>query len=196
MLHAIPTELPSVILRLVKEEDAAAFSSLINQNHEYLREWLPWVGESSDVSHELEFINACSEPAAAGMESIMRVQSRKKGMKNTEGFVTEERRGYYTARPQRSQRQTRNSKAQLRDYVIPLTGGDDEFLVFRRWAVVRLVFTRLNSRPHLTLRQPRKDLVSRFYIFASLQDFPVRFPGDRIPALQGLLRPQQGDRSF
>jgi ribosomal-protein-serine acetyltransferase len=68
MLHAIPTELPSVILRLVKEEDAAAFSSLINQNHEYLREWLPWVGESSDVSHELEFINACSERAAAGME--------------------------------------------------------------------------------------------------------------------------------
>ena len=68
MLHNIPTELPSVILRLVKEEDAAAFSSLINQNHEYLREWLPWVGESSDVSHELEFINACSERAAVGME--------------------------------------------------------------------------------------------------------------------------------
>jgi hypothetical protein len=64
----IPTERPSVLLRLLKEEDAAAFSSLINQNHEYLREWLPWVGESSDVSHELEFINACSERAAAGME--------------------------------------------------------------------------------------------------------------------------------
>jgi ribosomal-protein-serine acetyltransferase len=68
MLPDIPTEIPSVLLRFLKEEDAGELSLLIDQNHEYLRKWLPWVSESSNPSHELEFINACSRQAAAARE--------------------------------------------------------------------------------------------------------------------------------
>ena len=59
MLQVIPTELSSVLLRLLKEEDADALCLLVNQNRDYLKEWLPWVGESSNRADELQFIHAC-----------------------------------------------------------------------------------------------------------------------------------------
>jgi ribosomal-protein-serine acetyltransferase len=68
MLPEIPTEKPFLLLRLLKEEDAHELSLLIKQNNEHLRKWLPWVSESSDASHELDFITTCAERAAAGRE--------------------------------------------------------------------------------------------------------------------------------
>ena len=44
-LHELSTELLSVVLRILKEEDADESSLLVNQNREYLREWLCWADQ-------------------------------------------------------------------------------------------------------------------------------------------------------
>jgi ribosomal-protein-serine acetyltransferase len=68
MMHEISTELPSVVLRLLKEEHAEELSLLVNRHREYLREWLPWADEPNNPADQLKFINTCSEQAVAGME--------------------------------------------------------------------------------------------------------------------------------
>jgi ribosomal-protein-serine acetyltransferase len=68
MMHDIPTELPSVVLRLLKEEDAAELSLLVKQHREYLREWLCWADQPNNPADQLKFINTSSERAVAEME--------------------------------------------------------------------------------------------------------------------------------
>jgi ribosomal-protein-serine acetyltransferase len=68
MMHDIPTELPSVVLRLLKEEDAEELSLLVNQHREYFQEWLSWADQPYNPADQLKFINTCSERAAAGVE--------------------------------------------------------------------------------------------------------------------------------
>jgi ribosomal-protein-serine acetyltransferase len=62
----IKTEIPSLKLRLLKEEHAEELSLRVDQNREYLRRWLPWLDEARDTSDQLKFIQRCSEGAAAG----------------------------------------------------------------------------------------------------------------------------------
>jgi ribosomal-protein-serine acetyltransferase len=62
----IKTEMPSLILRLLKEEDAEELSLRIDQNREHLRRWMPWLDGARSPSDQLKFIQRCSESAAAG----------------------------------------------------------------------------------------------------------------------------------
>jgi ribosomal-protein-serine acetyltransferase len=62
----IKTEIPSLILRLQREEDAEELSLRVDQNREHLRRWLPWLDGAKVTSDQLKFIQRCSEGAAAG----------------------------------------------------------------------------------------------------------------------------------
>jgi ribosomal-protein-serine acetyltransferase len=62
----IETEIPSLKLRLLKEEDAEELSLRVDQNREHLRRWLPWLDGARDTSDQLKFIQRCSEGVAAG----------------------------------------------------------------------------------------------------------------------------------
>jgi ribosomal-protein-serine acetyltransferase len=64
----ILTELPFVILRLLKVEDAENLFRLVNENRESLRKWLPWLDETGAQSDQPQFIQTCSECAAAGTQ--------------------------------------------------------------------------------------------------------------------------------
>jgi ribosomal-protein-serine acetyltransferase len=62
----IKTEIPSLKLKLLKEEDAEELSLRVDQNREHLRRWLPWLDGAKDTSDQLNFIQRCSEGAVAG----------------------------------------------------------------------------------------------------------------------------------
>jgi hypothetical protein len=64
----ILTELPFVVLRLLKVEDAKNLFRLVNENREYLRKWLPWLDETESQSDQLKFIETCSASAATGTQ--------------------------------------------------------------------------------------------------------------------------------
>jgi ribosomal-protein-serine acetyltransferase len=62
----IKTEILSLKLRLVREEDAEELSLRVDQNREHLRRWLPWLDGAKDTSDQLKFIQRSSDGAAAG----------------------------------------------------------------------------------------------------------------------------------
>jgi Acetyltransferase (GNAT) domain len=62
----IKTEIHSVILRLLKEEDAEELSLRVDQNREHLRRWMPWLDGAKGPADQLKFIQRCSECAATG----------------------------------------------------------------------------------------------------------------------------------
>jgi ribosomal-protein-serine acetyltransferase len=62
----IKTEMPSLILRLLREDDAEELSLRVDQNREYLRRWMPWLGGAKDTSDQVKFIQRCCAGAAAG----------------------------------------------------------------------------------------------------------------------------------
>ena len=66
MTPEIKTAIPSLILRLLREEDAEELSLRVDQNREHLRRWMPWLDGAKSPSDQLKFIQRCSECAAAG----------------------------------------------------------------------------------------------------------------------------------
>jgi len=62
----IKTEIHSVILRLLKEEDAEELSLRVDQNREHLRRWMPWLDGAKGPADQLKLIQRCSECAATG----------------------------------------------------------------------------------------------------------------------------------
>jgi ribosomal-protein-serine acetyltransferase len=60
----IKTEIPSLILRLLKEEDAEELSLRVDQNRDHLRQWMPWLDETDT----LNFIRRSLESATAGTQ--------------------------------------------------------------------------------------------------------------------------------
>jgi ribosomal-protein-serine acetyltransferase len=66
MTTEIVTEVPSLVLRLLKEEDTEELSLLVDQNREHLRRWMPWLDGAKGPADQLQFIQRCSERAAAG----------------------------------------------------------------------------------------------------------------------------------
>ena len=60
------TEVPFLVLRLLKEEDTEELSLLVDQNREHLRRWMPWLDGAKSPSDQLKFIQRCSECAAVG----------------------------------------------------------------------------------------------------------------------------------
>jgi hypothetical protein len=50
----IKTEIPSLKLRLLKEEDAEELFLQVMKNKEYLRRWLPWLDGARDTSDQLQ----------------------------------------------------------------------------------------------------------------------------------------------
>lgn len=63
MTTEILTEVPSLVLRLLREEDAEELSLGVDEDRGHLRRWMPW---AKDTSNQLKFIQRCSEGAAAG----------------------------------------------------------------------------------------------------------------------------------
>jgi ribosomal-protein-serine acetyltransferase len=60
----IKTELSSLYLRLVREEDAEELSLRVDQNRDHLRQWMPWLDEIDT----LNFIRRSLESATAGTQ--------------------------------------------------------------------------------------------------------------------------------
>jgi hypothetical protein len=58
--------MPSLKLRLLKQEDAEELALRVDQNRERLRHWLPWLDGAKDTCDQLKFIQRCSEGATAG----------------------------------------------------------------------------------------------------------------------------------
>jgi ribosomal-protein-serine acetyltransferase len=62
----IKTEIPSLKLRLLKEEHAEELSLRVDQNREHLRRWASWVDGTTTRSDTLKFVRFCLESAVAG----------------------------------------------------------------------------------------------------------------------------------
>jgi ribosomal-protein-serine acetyltransferase len=64
----IKTEIPSLKLRLLKEEDTEELFSRNDQNRSHLRQWMPWLDETKSASDTLNFIRRSLEGATAGTQ--------------------------------------------------------------------------------------------------------------------------------
>ena len=64
----IETEMPSLILRLLREEDAGELFLRNDQNRDHLRQWMPWLDETKSASDTLNFIRRSLESATAGRQ--------------------------------------------------------------------------------------------------------------------------------
>ena len=64
----IETEMPSLILRLLREEDAEELFLRNDQNRDHLRQWMPWLDETKSASDTLNFIRRSLESATAGTQ--------------------------------------------------------------------------------------------------------------------------------
>jgi hypothetical protein len=62
----IETEIPSLKLRLVREEDAEELYLRVDQNREHLRWRVSWVDETTTKSDTLKFVRFCLESAVSG----------------------------------------------------------------------------------------------------------------------------------
>jgi ribosomal-protein-serine acetyltransferase len=62
----IKTEIPSLKLHLLKEEDAEELSLRVDQNRGHLRQWASWVDGTTTRSDTLKFVRFCLESAVAG----------------------------------------------------------------------------------------------------------------------------------
>jgi ribosomal-protein-serine acetyltransferase len=62
----IKTEIPSLRLRLVREEDAEELSLRVDQNRAHLRRWASWVDGTATTADSLKFVQFCLVCAAAG----------------------------------------------------------------------------------------------------------------------------------
>jgi ribosomal-protein-serine acetyltransferase len=62
----IRTEIPSLKLRLLKEEDAEELFLRNDQNRGHLRQWMPWLDETKSPADTLNFIRRSLESATAG----------------------------------------------------------------------------------------------------------------------------------
>ena len=64
----IKTEVPSLILRLFREEDSEELSLRVDQNREHLRRWMSWLDKTTSASDTLNFIRRGLESAAVGTQ--------------------------------------------------------------------------------------------------------------------------------
>jgi ribosomal-protein-serine acetyltransferase len=64
----IKTELPPLILRLLKEEDAEELFLRNDQNRGHLRQWMPWLDETKSASDTLNFIRRSLNSATDGTQ--------------------------------------------------------------------------------------------------------------------------------
>jgi hypothetical protein len=64
----IKTEIPSLKLRLLKEENAEELYLRNDQNRDHLRQWMPWLDETKSASDTLNFIRRSLESATAGTQ--------------------------------------------------------------------------------------------------------------------------------
>jgi ribosomal-protein-serine acetyltransferase len=64
----IETEIPSLKMRLLKEEDAEELFLRNDQNRAHLRQWMPWLDETKSASDTLKFIQRSLEGATAGTQ--------------------------------------------------------------------------------------------------------------------------------
>jgi ribosomal-protein-serine acetyltransferase len=60
------TDRPSLRLRALREEEAAALSALVDRNRVHLRTWLPWIDAHTTVEHSRAFIEAMHIGQAEG----------------------------------------------------------------------------------------------------------------------------------
>ena len=68
MTPEIKTEIPSLKLRLLKEEDAEELFLRNDQNRGHLRQWMPWLDETKSASDTLNFIRRSLVAATAGTQ--------------------------------------------------------------------------------------------------------------------------------
>lgn len=64
----IRAEIPSLKLRLLKEEDAEELFLRNDQNRGHLRQWMPWLDETKSPADTLNFIRRSLESATAGTQ--------------------------------------------------------------------------------------------------------------------------------
>jgi ribosomal-protein-serine acetyltransferase len=71
-----------VLLRTLREEDAAELFLLVDANREHLRRWLPWVDSSITVEDSLAFIrrDAGNDLAGKGFSLAVEVRGRIVGV--------------------------------------------------------------------------------------------------------------------
>ena len=68
MTPEIETEISSLKLRLVREEDAEELFLRNDQNRGHLRQWMPWLDETKSASDTLNFIRRSLVAATAGTQ--------------------------------------------------------------------------------------------------------------------------------
>jgi ribosomal-protein-serine acetyltransferase len=68
MTEEIVTELPSLVLRLLREQDAEELFLQSDRNRQYLRNWMPWVDDTKSATDTLDFIRRASIAATDGVQ--------------------------------------------------------------------------------------------------------------------------------
>jgi len=105
MTEVIITDVPSLSLRLLKEEDAEELFLRNDKNRQHLRNWMPWVDDTKTVADTLDFIRRTSKAAAEGNEFTYAIVLDKK-LVGVVGFNRIEKNnrcatiGYWLAKPQ------------------------------------------------------------------------------------------------
>jgi ribosomal-protein-serine acetyltransferase len=65
VIPEIKTDKPSLLLRLLREEDAEELSMRVDQNRAHLRRWTSWVDGTTTTFATLKFIRSCLESAVS-----------------------------------------------------------------------------------------------------------------------------------
>jgi len=68
MTEKILTELASLSLKLLKEEDADELFLESDQNRKHLRNWMPWLDDTESATDTLDFIRMASKAADDGTQ--------------------------------------------------------------------------------------------------------------------------------
>jgi ribosomal-protein-serine acetyltransferase len=105
MTEEIVTELPSLTLRLLREENAEELYLQSDQNRQHLRNWMPWVDDTKSATDTLDFIRRASKAAAEGVQFHYAILLDEK-LVGVVGFNRFEKKnrcatiGYWLAKPQ------------------------------------------------------------------------------------------------
>jgi ribosomal-protein-serine acetyltransferase len=105
MTEKILTELASLSLKLLEEEDADELFLESDQNRKHLRNWMPWVDGTKSVTDTLDFIRMASKAAEDGTQFHYAILLDEK-LVGVVGFNRIEKNnrcatmGYWLAKPQ------------------------------------------------------------------------------------------------
>ena len=114
-------------LDVLDERDAEELFALVEANRAYLREWLPWLDQNTEVEHTRAFIRAARKQYddGNGFTGAIRLQGRLVGVVGLHGIDRVNRKtsiGYWVAQPHQGRGIVTRACAALLSYLFEQLG--------------------------------------------------------------------------